>query len=147
MRQIKEVVEDDYFKLDDVPRRILIISEDPLEYSATLTDEDAKVMVSCKEEFKDRLEEITIPGSIEIEGKEWPVESLSFFAFRNCPNLKSVKILEGVERILIGAFADCPRLEEIQVPKSLKYVGFGAFSGCGRLNPIPLPTSTEINGN
>lgn len=60
------------------------------------------------------LESIVIPGTCRYVNS----------AFRNCENLKTVKIEEGVESLAGDAFSYCPNLESVELPKSLDQIGY-----------------------
>ena len=70
-----------------------------------------------------------VPGSVEIIGES---------AFQDCPNLKRVRILDGVTLIKRLAFAGCPELETVVIPESVLAVGDAAFFGCDQLRRIEI---------
>lgn len=73
--------------------------------------------------------EIVIPA--EYNGK--PVSSVADSAFKECYNLKSVVISNGISSIGQGAFSSCTSLSTVTLPKTLNSVGTGAFLGCDSL--------------
>ena len=100
-----------------------------------------------------------IPG--EIDGKR----IISVGSFRDCPNLKSVVIGEGIlfigawgpfqgcdalEAVLLpdslvgiceSGFDELPSLKAINLPAGLKYINDYAFEGCKSLKAITIPSS------
>ena len=80
--------------------------------------------------------EITIPAS---------VETIGYYAFNECENLKKVTISEGVKEIGNYAFASCKRLDSIEIPNSVTSIGLRAFSSCSGLTYATIGDSvTEI---
>ncbi len=69
-------------------------------------------------------------------------------AFRNCKELTSVTIPEGVTYIDGRAFDLCDGLKSVTLPSSLKVVGFAAFGKCAGLKSVAIPegvTSIEMD--
>lgn len=64
------------------------------------------------------LEEIVIPGSIEVIPPE---------AFSRCYNLEKIIIEEDVEYIDASAFASCSKLKELYLPSTIAYIHEFAF--------------------
>ena len=60
-------------------------------------------------------------------------------AFRNCKELTSVTIPEGVTYIDGRAFDLCDGLKSVTLPSSLKVVGFAAFGKCVGLKSVVIP--------
>ena len=66
--------------------------------------------------------------------------------FRDCINLTSIEIPNGVVNIEWSAFEDCTGLTSITIPDSVINIGIYAFSGCSSLTSINIPASvTEIS--
>lgn len=86
-------------------------------------------------------ENVTIPGSINHDGKEYTVTNIRRDAFKWC-SLQSVTIPESVENIGSCAFQVCSNLQSVVIPKSVKSIGPRAFEDCGSLTTIYY-TGTE----
>lgn len=84
---------------------------------------------------------ITIPSSIQYKGKNYPVTTIGYMAFRNCSNLISATIPNSVETIGHGAFSSCSGLTSFNIPNSVKTIEMGAFTGCSNLKDIMIPAS------
>ena len=91
---------------------------------------------------------VTIPET--VSGK--PVTTISAEAFKNCANLKKVKLPQNLKKINNSAFRNCTSLSEITIPYQVTAVGGYAFAGCTQLkgiivdNPdMVMPESAAMN--
>ncbi len=110
------------------------------------TDSSANATVSLRENtagiagevFSDRsnLRSITIPGSVKSIG-----------VFRNCQNLASVVLGNGITSIDAHAFSGCIALESITIPDSVTSIGSSAFYDCKSLTGITIPDSVTSIGS
>ena len=64
-------------------------------------------------------------------------------AFRNCKELTSVTIPEGVTHIDVHAFDNCTGLKSVSLPSSLKDIGYAAFGGCVALESVTIPNGVK----
>ena len=62
------------------------------------------------------------------------------------PNLREVKLPEGLSCIGASAFCDSPELTEVKIPSTVTKIKDGAFSGCTGLTKIELPPQLEEVG-
>ena len=67
-------------------------------------------------------------------------------AFRNCKELTSVTIPEGVTHIDVHAFDNCTGLKSVSLPSSLKDIGYAAFGGCVALESVTIPNGVKSIG-
>ncbi len=81
---------------------------------------------------------ITIPNSIQWQGKTYKVTALGISAFKDCSKLTSVNLPEGLKSIGNRAFANCTNLASISIPKSVTKIGALAFDNCSKLSTINL---------
>lgn len=89
---------------------------------------------------------LTIPSKVSYNEIEYDVTVIDFEAFRDCINLTSVTIPEGVLYIGEYAFYGCSNLKSISIPKSVMEIGWAAFSGCSSLTSITIPDNATIYG-
>ena len=68
-------------------------------------------------------------------------------AFSGCYNLSSINIPDGVTSIGESTFYGCGSLDSIVLPESLTSIGGGAFRGCSSLSSIELPESLTSIGD
>ncbi len=87
------------------------------------------------------LKSVKIPSEVEINGKKYPVTSISRYAFVFCHNLTSVEIPSSVTSIGEGAFRGCESLTSIEIPLSVTSIGSEAFYDCFNLTSIEIPSS------
>lgn len=82
------------------------------------------------------LESIIVPNI--IDGKE--IIGIGNGAFGHCPNLTSIEISSGVEKIGDFALIACYNLISVSIPDSVTEVGTGVLYGCSKLERIDLGT-------
>lgn len=73
------------------------------------------------------------------------VKQIDYYAFTNCPNLKTV-IAPGVDTCGMYAFYDCKSLTNVEMP-NLTYANTGLFKNCISLEAAKLGTLTEIDNH
>lgn len=85
------------------------------------------------------FESITIPASVTSFGGS---------AFKDCANLKSVKIEGAVTKFNNGStFYNCTNLENVELSEGVTYIGGSMFYNCTSLTSIVIPASvTKIDG-
>ena len=108
-------------------------SLDHLEYSVT----DSGVRITGCD---DTAEEIVIPDTIGGV----PVTVIDWYAFENCPKLRSVTIPDTVTHISRFAFVHCTALEEVNMPDSLYSIEQYAFFNCPKLRGAALPEGLAV---
>lgn len=59
--------------------------------------------------------------------------NISSMMFKNCENLQTIEIPEGVSYISNDAFGNCTKLQEIIIPQTVTNIDNNAFSGCDNL--------------
>jgi len=72
------------------------------------------------------------------------VTTIGPYAFERCSSLKSVEIPDGVTSIESQAFRDCKSLESVEIPDSVTNIGYYAFYGCSSLESVEIPDSVTI---
>ena len=70
---------------------------------------------------------VTVPETVEYEGKSYTVSKLGSRAFYECVNMTKIEIPECVTFIDGYTFAYCSSLTEISLPKRLDYIGYASF--------------------
>ena len=101
------------------------------------------------------LTELTFPGSFGSLGtnafKNSGLQSITFESgvkmvsgFKDCTNLQSVTLCEGVETIVASAFENCTNLTEIKIPDSVTVIGKRAFMSCSKLKTVTFGENSQL---
>ncbi len=114
-------------------------AEKDLHYEIT---SDSTVAVVNSDEYIWR-KKITIPETVEIDGKTYTVTSIGDMAFQKCAFLESVVIPNTVASLGYGAFQRCGSLLSITLPDHLTKIGQLAFAQCSELPNIIIPISVD----
>lgn len=65
------------------------------------------------------------------------------YAFRECPNLREVRLPESVRDIKSQAFVYCRKLQSINLPDGITHIGANVFSFCTSLPEVKLPANLK----
>ncbi|MGN1418668.1 MAG: leucine-rich repeat domain-containing protein [Acutalibacteraceae bacterium] len=96
-------------------------------FTFELTDFGYAELVSCSDSASGK---ITVPQTVEIDGKEYAVKSIGDNAFEKCDSITRITIPEGVTTIGAKAFASCTKLETVDIPSTLLTCSYDAFNDC-----------------
>ena len=110
------------------------VSKDGKWYLREYPDDVISVSIQDK-----TVTEVEIPSV--IDGKT--ITMVEVDGFKDCVNLKSIKIPDTVTVIEDYAFYQCSSLEEVNIPQSVKNIGFQAFYGCASLKEMKIPAATD----
>ena len=89
---------------------------------------------------------LSIPATVQYEGEDYAVTSISGDAFYACMGLTAITIPEGVTTIGSEAFGACRFLESASLPSTLAEIDDYAFGGCTSLHDINWPDGLRIIG-
>ena len=78
---------------------------------------------------------LTVPA--ELDGHK--VIDIGRFAFYGLPNLKYVKLPEGVVTIFVNAFYGCPELETVEIPSTIDNSVNNSVRACYKFRGYKLP--------
>jgi hypothetical protein len=92
---------------------------------------------------------INIPSTVlnVNDGETYSVTAIGEEAFRECNDLESVIIPDGVETIEAKVFFNCTHLVSVTIPESVATIGKFAFCSCASLKSIRLPSSVRTIGD
>ena len=80
------------------------------------------------------------PAPVDVVLPE-TVERIGTGAFQRCPNLRTIRLSQGLKLIERNAFAALPKLEEIVIPEGIAEIPQGCFWNCPSLLRVRLPSS------
>lgn len=89
---------------------------------------------------------ITIPGTIKYQDKQYSVEQIGYGAFHEASKLISVKLPASIHTIGNRAFGACKGLRAISLPASVSRIEDAAFFNCNNLESITIPKNVEYIG-
>lgn len=73
---------------------------------------------------------LTITSSVKYADKAFQVVSIAENAFKNCTEIESLEIEDGITSIGSNAFEGCKNLNNVVLPESVNVLGVGAFKSC-----------------
>jgi sorbitol-specific phosphotransferase system component IIA len=91
--------------------------------------------------------ELVIPATIKFDGKDYSVTNIGDEAFKQCTDLTSVTIPDGVTTIGDYAFVDCTGLTSVTIPDGVTSIGDNAFWACSGLTSVTIPDGVTSIGN
>lgn len=100
-----------------------------VRFPDTLQGKPVIIIEACL--HPEAIQEVILPDSVKMLGKN---------AFRDCKNLRSIILPEGLESIEYGAFS-YTGLTEIVIPESVKEIQDVAFAGCTGLTTVTIPAN------
>ena len=113
-----------------------------LKYSYSTGSDEATVI---QDDSYKQLAEVTIPATATLGGKSYKVTAVDNSAFRECDDLASVTLSDGL--VSIGKYSfQYIGIKEITFPKTLKSIGEGAFMLCWQITAVTLPENFESVG-
>ncbi len=124
------------------------VADDGYAYSVTdgvrykLKDDVAIVDIQPKHIAGD----IIIPTSITYKENVYAVKCIESFAFKDCENLESVVIEEGVTDVGGSVFYNCYSLKSAIFPNSVEIIGESVFYCCSSLKIVNFPSKETTIG-
>ncbi len=106
---------------------------DGLNYTVTGLSPDKVAVVGYTSDAS--LTNLVIPESVEYNGHEFDVVSVSYKAFYGCTKIKTLD-LGSVQVVNNRGFANCTRITSIDLGDSLRTIGAYAFFKCLRTTSI-----------
>ncbi len=124
--------------------------------SYLIIDENSVSLIGGKDKPKARVSKygsrtLTVPSSVEYNGKVFTVKYIQSFAFRgeavNDTNIKKIeKIILPNTLEIVGqsCFEGMPSLKSVNIPKSLKIIEYCMFADCPALEEVHIPNDAEL---
>lgn len=85
--------------------------------------------------------DVTIPSTVQYNGRTLSVTKVGDNAFSSCTGLKSVAIPNSINNIGEYAFYNCTGLVSIEIPNSVTNLGDNVFDNCTGLISVTIPSS------
>ena len=85
-----------------------------------------------------------IPATVVYNNKNFRVSGIGEKAFKNCDDLASVVLPEGIDSIGRAAFHTCPNLTELNVPASVTWVNIEALRACNNMAKITVAGGNTV---
>lgn len=87
---------------------------------------------------------VVIPASFTERNHTFYVKEIYLNAFRDCVNLTSVTIPEGIVIINSQAFSGCTGLTSVTIPSTVTNINYGAFEGCTNLTKATYTSISDL---
>ncbi len=116
-----------------LPVKAQILKIDGIEYAIHEKTASASV-----KDGKGASGSVTLPSSVDYNGKSYPVTQIDEYSFFECNGLESIIIPENVDIIENYAFCQSAKLSKVTLPQEMSSIGESAFSQCP-LEEVTLP--------
>lgn len=84
---------------------------------------------------------------VEVLIQSISLKQISGDAFRNCSDLRIIRLPESLEDIGTTAFENCKSLRSIYLPAKLRYLSGSSFDGCSSLTCVQVSSENETFGS
>ncbi len=85
-----------------------------------------------------------IPATVVYSNHSYKVSGIGEKAFKNCDDLASVVLPEGLDSIGFAAFHTCPKLTEFKIPASVSKIGLEVLRACNSLSKITVASGNTV---
>ena len=99
-------------------------------------DDTAPVATVVSSQGESYSGDIVIPATIEYGGVTYNVTTIGENAFKECSNINSVVISEGVQTIETSAFIQCSNMKWVELPSTITTIGYWSFSFTKKLRYV-----------
>ena len=90
---------------------------------------------------------LSVAGTITVNGFKYQVSEIAPYAFKNNKKIKTVTIGKGITKIGKGAFYGCTKLKTVKGCQTLKEIGSLAFYKCTSLEKMASSKPLETIGS
>lgn len=108
---------------------------------------DGTVTVMNVKPAKKSGSNLSVAGTITVNGFKYQVSEIAPYAFKNNKKIKTVTIGKGITKIGKGAFYGCTKLKTVKGCQTLKEIGSLAFYKCTSLEKMASSKPLETIGS
>ena len=108
---------------------------------------DGTVTVMNVKPAKKAGSNLSVAGTITVNGFKYQVSEIAPYAFKNNKKIKTVTIGKGITKIGKGAFYGCTKLKTVKGCQTLKEIGSLAFYKCTSLEKMASSKPLETIGS
>ena len=108
---------------------------------------DGTVTVMNVKPAKKAGSNLSVAGTITVNGFKYQVSEIAPYAFKNNKKIKTVTIGKGITKIGKGAFYGCTKLKTVKGCQTLKEIGSLAFYKCTSLEQMASSKPLETIGS
>ena len=83
--------------------------------------------------------DVVIPASFTADGIKFKLTALGDYCFKNCSELKSVSIPEGVKTLGFLSFRLCNTMKTVKIPSTVDSIAEECFQACWNLAEVIIP--------
>ncbi len=98
-------------------------------------------------EYEEYSGDVTIPSSVNYNGKNYTVTAIGDNAFRSCTELTNVTMPNSMLSIGALAFYNCSKLASVTIPNSVTSIGNNAFKFCKGLTSATIGDAVRTIGD
>lgn len=109
-------------------------------YNITNSELKECVVTANPDKYRDAL---YVPAAISVEDVMYKVVGIEERAFKDCSELTTVMVADGVKTIGQKAFSGCSSLSTVVLPNDLTTISYALFDECYSLTSITLPQSVK----
>ena len=117
------------------------------DFCYTISAEDLTAEVISVVKNHAGLSQLSIPESVEYEGKTYRVVAIGNKVFSQCTSLTSISIPDGITSIGDSAFWSCSGLKTITIPDNVTTIGHAAFFSCEALTSVTIGSRVTTIGD
>ena len=111
-----------------------------------ITGENTVEVTSDNEDGGTYSGSVTIPETVNYNGKSYTVTAIGYGAFESCTNLTAISLPSTITEIDNMAFYKCTNLTNITLPMGLTRLGNYAFYSCMNLGNVEIPPTVTSLG-
>lgn len=128
----------DNIQFADPKTKIICLAHWDSDDNGELSYSEAAAVTDLEDAFTESKIEIFAELKYFTGLKSIPVE-----AFRECNNLKKIKLPNNISSIENSAFKECDQLFSIYLPSNITRIGSQAFGGCCKLREINISLNVD----